>query len=396
MTVFLTIFVVFCLLYAITPQKYIKWLFLAATIALSVMAFHCVPKETDDLSRYYPQINILRNGGWNTFQTMLKDNDNNWGSLPVCGYYFYFISLLNSNGYLPGITIFLAYGAIFYVLYKASVRFKVNKWYLFLACAFFMTTYWFYDICSGIRNGLAFTLFAALVYQDVVEKKYRPLCYIGYALCIGLHSSTIVFAVIRIALEITKRHGSKLASWVMIFSASIGGNVLLWIGEHTDNTYLQLLSEKAEKNVDRSIGWDAPTNIIVNVVVSIVIAIFSVYLFRYIRASKMNAEFDVFGKFYTILMFFTFGCFDSGLIFIRMVRWILPFAGSTIFMLGMQACRDKQNQVRSTQSVNSVIKNRDGVLAANELIITLLFIAFTGVHLWYTCTGSSLIWLHFK
>ena len=396
MTVFLTIFVVFCLLYAITPQKHIKWLFLATTIALSVMAFNCVPYETDDLTNYYYQLEVLRDGDWDTFQTMLNDNDNNWGSLPTCGYYFYFVSKLGKNGYLPAITIFLAYGAIFYALHKASVRFKVNKWYLFLACAFFMTTYWFYDICSGIRNGLAFTLFAALVYQDVVEKKYRPLCYIGYALCIGLHSSTIVFAVIRIALEITKRHGSKLASWVMIFSASIGGNVLLWIGEHTDNTYLQLLSEKAEKNVDRSIGWDAPTNIIVNVVVSIVIAIFSVYLFRYIRASKMNAEFDVFGKFYTILMFFTFGCFDSGLIFIRMVRWILPFAGSTIFMLGMQACRDKQNQVRSTQSVNSVIKNRDGVLAANELIITLLFIAFTGVHLWYTCTGSSLIWLHFK
>ena len=396
MTVFLTIFVVFCLLYAITPQKHIKWLFLATTIALSVMAFNCVPYETDDLTNYYYQLEVLRDGDWDTFQTMLNDNDNNWGSLPTCGYYFYFVSKLGKNGYLPAITIFLAYGAIFYALHKASVRFKVNKWYLFLACAFFMTTYWFYDICSGIRNGLAFTLFATLVYQDVVEKKYRPLCYIGYALCIGLHSSTIVFAVIRIALEITKRHGSKLASWVMIFSVSIGGNVLLWIGEHTDNTYLQLLSEKAEKNVDRSIGWDAPTNIIVNVVVSIVIAIFSVYLFRYIRASKMNAEFDVFGKFYTILMFFTFGCFDSGLIFIRMVRWILPFAGSTIFMLGMQACRDKQNRVRSTQSVNSVIKNRDGVLAANELIITLLFIAFTGVHLWYTCTGSSLIWLHFK
>lgn len=396
MTVFLTIFVAFCLLYFLIPQKYVGWLFFATTLALAIMAFNCVPKETDDLSNYFWQLDTLRKGGWDTFQTMLKDDNNHWGALPVCGYYFYLVSLLGNNGFLPAITIFIAYGSMFYVFYKASVRFAINKWYLFLGCIFALATYWFYDICSGIRNGLAFTLFAACVYQDIVEKKHRLLCLAGYALCIGLHSSTIVFAVMRITLEVTKKYGSKLASWLMIFATSVGGNLLLWLGENTNIAYFELLSEKAERNVARSIGFGEITQIYVNIVVCVVVAVWSIYLFRYIKLSKKSDEFDVFGKFYTILMFFTLGCLNSGLLFLRLARWIIPIVGALVFMIGMQVCRENQNGFKNTAGLKSIIRNREDVLEANELIINLLFIAFTGVHLWYACNGTSLIWLHFK
>lgn len=394
--VFLTIFVAFCLLYFLIPQKYVGWLFFTTTLALAIMAFNCVPKETDDLSNYFWQLDTLRKGGWDTFQTMLKDDNNHWGALPVCGYYFYLVSLLGNNGFLPAITIFVAYGAMFYVFYKASVRFAINKWYLFLCCVFALVTYWFYDLCSGIRNGLAFTLFTACVYQDVVEKKYRYLCYIGYALCIGLHSSTIVFAVMRLALVITKKHGSKLISWLMVFSISIGGNILLWLGEHTDIAYLQLLSEKADKNVGRFIGTGETTQVYVNLIVFFVTAIWSIYLSKYIKDFNKGDEFKDFNKFYVILMFFVAGCVTSGLLFVRMVRWVIPAICSLFFMIGMQACHNKQKAILNVENSTSVIRNQDSVLALNELIITVLFIAFTVVHLWYACNGTSLIWLHFK
>lgn len=394
MHVWLIIVVSFCVLYYILPQKYVGWLFFFTALALAVMAFNCVPKETDDLSRYFKEINKLRKGGWSDFREMLKSNHDNWGSLPVCGYYFYLISRLSSNGYLPGITIFLAYGSAFYVFYKASKRFEIGKGYLFLCCIFFLATYWFYDICSGVRNGLAFTLFVAFVYQDVVEKKYQPLCWFGYLLCVGLHSSTIVFAFIRLSLLVTKKHGGKLTSWIMIFAISVGCNFFLWLGEHTSISYFQLLSVKAEGNVGRMIGLGETTQVYVNVIVYLVTAIWSVYLAKYIKNFDKSDEFEGFFRFYTILMFFVAGCVTSGLLFVRMVRWVIPIVGPLVFMLGMKSFTDYQKGIMSVNK-NSIIRTQNFVLADNMKIIYLLFVGFTAVHLWYACNGTSLLWLKF-
>ena len=395
MTVFLTIFVAFCLLYFLIPQKYLGWLFFATTLALAIMAFNCVPKITDDLSNYFRQLDMLRECDWNTFKMMLKADDNHWGALPVCGYYFYFVSKLGNNGYLPAITIFLAYGAMFLVVYKASVRFKVNKWYLFLSCTFLLTTYWFYDICSGIRNGLAFTVFITCIYFDIVEKKHRPLCYLGYILCAGLHSSVIMLIILRLAIAITKKYESKWVSWMMLMSITVGGNILQWLGTVSNNKYLSLLSEKADTNVGRAMDL-GKTYIWVNTTVLIVVILVSLYLFKYIKESENYKDISVFGKFHTLLLFFTVGSFTSQLIYIRIIRWIIPIMGALFFMIGMQACRNNQNRKKEVQNIRSIIRNRDSVLAVNELIITVLFIGYTAVHLWYTCTGSSLIWLYFE
>lgn len=170
MWVYLTIVVAFCLIYPLVPRKHIKWLFLALVLALSVMAFFVVPEETDDLSNYFGQLSSLRKGDFNTLRRMIENGNENWDSLPVCGLYFFFISRFSENGMLPAVTIFLAYGSMFWVLWRAAKKYEVNKWYLFLAAFFILSTYWFYDICSGIRNGLTFTLFCFFAYVELVEK----------------------------------------------------------------------------------------------------------------------------------------------------------------------------------------------------------------------------------
>lgn len=64
MLVYLAIVAAFCVIYPFVPRKYIKWLFLALVLALSVMAFFVVPEETDDLSNYFWQVANLRKGGF--------------------------------------------------------------------------------------------------------------------------------------------------------------------------------------------------------------------------------------------------------------------------------------------------------------------------------------------
>ena len=53
MLIYLIIVLLFCAIYPLVPRKHIKWLFIALVLALSIMAFFAVPKDTDDLYNYF-------------------------------------------------------------------------------------------------------------------------------------------------------------------------------------------------------------------------------------------------------------------------------------------------------------------------------------------------------
>ena len=108
MIVYLAIVIIFCVIYPFIPRKHIKWLFLALVLALSIMAFFAVPKDTDDLYNYFRTLEKLRRGGFKCLRQMIENGEEHWDSLPVCGFYFYLISLFPDNGMLPAVTIFLA------------------------------------------------------------------------------------------------------------------------------------------------------------------------------------------------------------------------------------------------------------------------------------------------
>ncbi|UKI22530.1 MAG: hypothetical protein L6V88_09435 [Anaerotruncus sp.] len=113
---------------------------------------------------------------------MLENNYFDFGSFPVCGYYFYFISILKNPHFLPFFTILICYGCIILVIQKASVKFKVDKFYTMLALIFAISTYWYYDVCSGTRNGIAFTVTVACAYYHLVERK-KIYCFALSAMC---------------------------------------------------------------------------------------------------------------------------------------------------------------------------------------------------------------------
>ena len=400
MIVYLIIVLAFCALYPLIPRKHIKWLFLALVLALSVMAFNVAPMETDDLARYYNILERLRREGWDTLQSMIENGENDWDSLPMCGYYFYIASRFDNNGMLPAMTIFLAYGSMFLVLWRAAEKFNVGKWYLFLSVFLILSTYWFYDICSGIRNGLAFTLFCAFLYFDVVEKKFRPACWIGYLLMLGLHSSAIIMGAIRLALLICgkvegeSKSKRQLVTGSMFVMMLVGGAIVPKLGEITGIEYLQLISQKAEHAVETS-GAGSGTMYLVNVSVFIVSVLLIFYCVYLINKSEYFIEFAQYAQFAKIILSFMTGAIFFGLTFVRFSRWVIPAVTSVVFMVGMQANTDIKKEMYSNKKQKSVIKS-GMLMSSNELLINVCFIAYTCVHLWYACTGSSLIWLHFS
>lgn len=395
MLVYLAIVAAFCVIYPFVPRKYIKWLFLALVLALSVMAFFVVPEETDDLSNYFWRITNLRKGGFSLLRQMIEDGSEDWDSLPVCGLYFYLISRFPDNGMLPAVTIFLAYGSIFWVLWRAAKRYEVNKWYLFLASVFLLSTYWFYDICSGIRNGLTFTLFCFFAYVELVEKKWRPACWVGYVAMCLMHSSGILMMMVRLALLVSGRKGSKLTSVLIFFVMIVGGAIMPHLGEITGIEYFQLLSQKAERAVSTS-GFANGTQYLVNVsvfVVAVCVFYYAVYVIK--KQTEKYESFSDYINFVQLIVFFMLGSITFILTFIRFARWVIPAVISVVFMVGMQANSNAKIEMLTGRKNKSVIKS-GMTLSSNELVINFCMVAYTAVHMWYACNGTSLIWLKFS
>ncbi len=395
MLVYLAIVAAFCVIYPFVPRKYIKWLFLALVLALSVMAFFVVPEETDDLSNYFWRIANLRKGGFSLLRQMIEDGSEDWDSLPVCGLYFYLISRFPDNGMLPAVTIFLAYGSIFWVLWRAAKRYEVNKWYLFLASVFLLSTYWFYDICSGIRNGLTFTLFCFFAYVELVEKKWRPACWVGYVAMCLMHSSGILMMMVRLALLVSGRKGSKLTSVLIFFVMIVGGAIMPHLGEITGIEYFQLLSQKAERAVSTS-GFANGTQYLVNVsvfVVAVCVFCYAVYVIK--KQTEKYESFSDYINFVQLIVFFMLGSITFILTFIRFARWVIPAVISVVFMVGMQANSNAKIEMLTGRKNKSVIKS-GMTLSSNELVINFCMVAYTAVHMWYACNGTSLIWLKFS
>lgn len=395
MLVYLAIVAAFCVIYPFVPRKYIKWLFLALVLALSVMAFFVVPEETDDLSNYFSLIASLRKGGFSLLRRMIESGSEDWDSLPVCGLYFYLISRFPDNGMLPAVTIFLAYGSIFWVLWRAAKRYEVNKWYLFLASVFLLSTYWFYDICSGIRNGLTFTLFCFFAYVELVEKKWRPACWVGYVAMCLMHSSGILMMMVRLALLVSGRKGSKLTSVLIFFVMIVGGAIMPHLGEITGIEYFQLISQKAERAASTS-GFANGTQYLVNVsvfVVAVCVFYYAVYVIK--KQTEKYESFSDYINFVQLIVFFMLGSITFILTFIRFARWVIPAVISVVFMVGMQANSDSKAQLVTEKKSKSIIKS-GMTLSSNELVINFCMVAYTAVHMWYACNGTSLIWLKFS
>lgn len=395
MLVYLAIVAAFCVIYPFVPRKYIKWLFLALVLALSVMAFFVVPEETDDLSNYFSLIASLRKGGFSLLRRMIENGSEDWDSLPVCGLYFYLISRFPDNGMLPAVTIFLAYGSIFWVLWRAAKRYEVNKWYLFLASVFLLSTYWFYDICSGIRNGLTFTLFCFFAYVELVEKKWRPACWVGYVAMCLMHSSGILMMMVRLALLVSGRKGSKLTSVLISLVMIVGGAIMPHLGEITGIEYFQLISRKAERAASTS-GFATGTQYLVNVsvfVVAVCVFYYAVYVIK--KQTEKYESFSDYINFVQLIVFFMLGSITFILTFIRFARWVIPAVISVVFMVGMQANSNAKIEMLTGRKNKSVIKS-GMTLSSNELVINFCMVAYTAVHMWYACNGTSLIWLKFS
>lgn len=384
----------FAAVYMLIPRKYTILSFVLLVVSLSVYAFYIQPNETDDLSRYYMQLDYLREYGYSYLQRCFDEGINGWDTYRVCGYYFYIFSRFDDNRYMTVATIAIAYGLTFWCLYKAANRFDISKGNLFIGALTILSLYWFYDIWAGIRNGLCFAVIFACAYYHLVEKRNVFLCIIGYVLACFMHSAGFIMVVVVITAYIVYKIPSKFVNIVIVFGISLGGMLINFLADRFNIGLFADLSERAE-SISSSSNVYTETNYLVNVAVLIVcfIALWygSLFFKRRLDDDRSIAKFY---ELFIVVILFCLGSIFNALIFKRMVRWVVPQVLSIFLMLSLEfQQKDYFNNLDSTDRINGY--NDIPIRTRTAGLYRIVIVAFLIVHLVYDIIGSSLCWAHF-
>lgn len=384
MSIYFAIVIAFCVIYPFIPRKHIKWLFLALVLALSVMAFYVKPLETDDLLRYYNSLDLLRKKSLSGYFDLQRDGYGNFDAVPVCGLYFFFVSKLGNNNFLPAITIFLTYGSMLLVIWRFANYYKISKLYIFVGTFFLLSTYWYYDTCSGIRNGLAFAVAMFCIYFDLVEKK-KIFC-LGYFVAMGIHSAAVIFLGLRLLTEINMRLRLKILNAISLVGIFFGSYIIEFLGKIFNNSFFEVLLEKTAINKVRVISFTSGVTIL-SIVLLLAVIIMCIYMnYRINMDDVKNVE--SINYFFILLLFFSVGSLSSYLIFTRFMHWVIPMFGSLIIMLCLDLNRKKRQEIYFAPHGESTIKRDISVYRSNELILNLMIIALSLFNLYFLCFVS--------
>lgn len=384
MIVYFAIVIAFCVIYPFVPRKHIKWLFLALVLALSVMAFYVKPLETDDLLRYYNSLDLLRKKSLSGYFDLQRNGYGNFDAVPVCGLYFFFVSKLGNNNFLPAITIFLTYGSMLLVIWRFANYYKISKLYIFVGTFFLLSTYWYYDTCSGIRNGLAFAVAMFCLYFDLVEKK-KIFC-LGYFVAMGIHSAAVIFLGLRLLTEINMRLRLKILNAISLVGIFFGSYIIEFFGKIFNNSFFEVLLEKTAINKVRVISFTSGVTIL-SIALLLAVIIMCIYMnYRINMDDVKNVE--SINYFFILLLFFSVGSLSSYLIFTRFMHWVIPMFGSLIIMLCLDLNRKKRQEIYFAPHGESTIKRDISVYRSNELILNLMIIALSLFNLYFLCFVS--------
>ena len=204
--------------FKVLKEKHMKLFLFGLACLMGVLSFHITDiREGYDLFSHYRTLDLFRALGPAYFAEFSKTE-----SLPLFALYFYLVSLLPKNEFLPAITAFLVYGVNFFMAYKVYRRFSLSKRTLMILTIFLMCNLNYAGIVSGIRFNLAASVAILALYYDFFEgRKLISACLI--AVSAMLHSSIILILLVRILLIPCTKKSAKL---YVIISAGIVAIIL--------------------------------------------------------------------------------------------------------------------------------------------------------------------------
>ena len=173
------------------------------SFGLAFLAYHIVPDMDMDLYRYY-----LRMDQMAEIQTLdaIRQEINSFNSELISNYLMYIISKTGYYGLYPAISVAYTYSVCLYVLISISRKRKYNSFDVRIAI--FVLFAWLSSdaVVSGIRYNMAFTTLLLAFYLEYSRCAKKIICLPLYFAAMLIHSSFIVFVLLRILLPFMERY----------------------------------------------------------------------------------------------------------------------------------------------------------------------------------------------
>lgn len=194
MSLYVSVLLIVCYLLVRFRSEHSRMLMSFYLIVISVMAFLYTPDFTADLYRLLEYMGVYASKTNDEFLQSLAASNT-----PVTLIYYRFIGSFELPGLLAGITTFLVFLNIFYILfdYAKRLKLKLSKKALALTLFTVMSTGIYMQTVGGIRTMLAFSIIARCFYDESVNGKRGYVRLLWYVLACLIHPAAIVAVGIR-------------------------------------------------------------------------------------------------------------------------------------------------------------------------------------------------------
>ena len=175
-------------------MKSVKRLFIGYIFVLVLMGYFYIPITNADLYR----INGLINNSYKymDFHQILILMTSSRNAIGVL--YFWIFGVIGNLKLLPAVTAALFYSNIFYIIYKSSIKYNFSTKTISRIVLFFMAGGQFFEVVSGIRTMLAFSIIALCCYKEFFENKSFILNLPFYIIAVFVHDAAFILFVIRV------------------------------------------------------------------------------------------------------------------------------------------------------------------------------------------------------
>lgn len=181
---------------------------------MSVVALSAVnPPSTWDLFRHYELLDNMRQGG---MKYVL--NNSMYTHLPVVNFFYAIIAFTGFNQLLPFGTTLICYLILAYIISDYSKCEVISSKAMACMVVFNLAFCPFFHMVSGIRNALAFAVFALGIYEEMQHRRFA-WGWLLYVLSIFIHPSAVLLLGIRILVPLFKAWrwiGFLAAAWSVL------------------------------------------------------------------------------------------------------------------------------------------------------------------------------------
>ena len=186
-------------LFKSSPKRITRSILLIA-FCYAVLAFFQIASQSSDLQVAFRHLRNIRQSGWAYFAMPSASADSYFMSKPGLQAYFYLLSFLPAYNFYPAISIFIIYFCALSAIHHACAHGGTDSRTEVMLLAVFILMFDFYDASNGVRNALAFSIFAYFLVCELYGVRCRAVCFAMYVVSATIHPAAWVLLLFRLLL----------------------------------------------------------------------------------------------------------------------------------------------------------------------------------------------------